>query len=361
MTEFVPQYYRMNPETEVLLYGWELMDGMEVLIEPAIYRADLSDVRVTFVGKRPDGAEARNFELTEHVKSEALRMNRWAKVTKFAVDSEYDKQIAHFVAEYEDGTQKVQSWDLYIGWLVKKDSIPEGFRSGVLNSTLNAEQTKTIVMNGEGIANEWCRRQGLKMVPIDDSGVAKWVEENLTDVTTVASLKTAGYSNVAIGQIMRLTEKRVREILDRHAETPFLKEKTNRNLLDDLESGRLRFEVSAEQDGRDVQAVIKQGPNYRPSKEVIFRQFMKENAQFFETQDPIKLPELAQKFNGEFCTSEDTSTSWQLNHKVIEELAQIYWAKYDFASQTLSGYMGFGLTTGQIMTGIQAFIDKQNK
>jgi hypothetical protein len=259
---------------------------------------------------------------------------------------------------------------------VKKDTIPEGWVEA-------KEQVvpEIVKWNAAGIAKKYCERMGLKMVPIDEAtaenvveamrdavekikggsaiyldkaGVAAWMgqQEDLTEVTTAESLKTAGYSNVAISQIMRLTEKRVKEILERHAETPFLKQVTRQNLLDDLESGRLRLEVPPMQDGRDVTAIIKPGPMYRPEPKnaaAHFQAFMKEHREFFNSRNFIRLPELAQMFNGEWCTREDNEVGWQLNHETIERLAKSYWGEYDELTYEFSDYLGFGLTAGQIM------------
>jgi hypothetical protein len=122
--------------------------------------------------------------------------------------------------------------------------------------------------------------------------------------------------------------------------------------MGDLASGRLTLEAPPFQDGRDVTAVIKPGANYLPEPlyaAARFMDFMKENCRIFEGLGSIKLPDLAQMFNGEYCTREDNDVRWQLRHEIIERLAKEYWGKYDELRYEFSDYLGFGLTAGEIM------------
>lgn len=253
--DYFPKYYTMDPEAEDVLFGHELRNDMVVMIEGAAFKADLDSY---------DPASSPFIEgLPAYVEDSALRMNRWMTVNRLSLD-ERDREI-HFIGVYEDGTKSAHSWDKNTGWIVKKLSIPDGWL-----------EVKMVPLDQEGESSsafEWAKQNGYDIVKLSESGAiagsaeavqAMIQQEGLTQTTTAASLKEAGYSNVAIGQIMLLTEKRVLEILERHAETPFLKETTRRNLLDDLDSGRLRLEVPPFQNGRDVTAIIKPGPNYRP-------------------------------------------------------------------------------------------------
>lgn len=93
----VPQDYRFDPETEDLLAGDELQDGMLVLVEQG-YRAD---------------------ESQEYSNGRLLEKNRWYVVSKVRSD---DDNITFIGA---DG-QKALYFSSHIGtaWVVKKNSIP---------------------------------------------------------------------------------------------------------------------------------------------------------------------------------------------------------------------------------------------
>lgn len=286
MPEFIPQYYRMNPETEEAMFGRDLMNGMVVLIEAPARRADLDARSIEVATLRP-ATEV----LSDHIMHQALRFNRWAKVTRLQTIEEEKVRQVLFIAEYEDGLRSTMTSYMTTGWLVKEDSIPEDWQPAGEQKVPNF-----VKWNGEGIAKKYCELKGLKMVPIDEGfkiegsneatresirnamrkkldelknpGIAKWMEqqESLSELQVAMGLLSAGYGTMAISQIMQVSPDRVTEILDGDVDEqkPFLWETTQRKMLDDLESGRLRLEVPPFQDGREVTATIKPGPNYRP-------------------------------------------------------------------------------------------------
>lgn len=94
---FVPKFYQMDPKHEDLLFdGTDLREGMIVLIEHPMYRADV-DVELS-------GAELE----------QAMRFNRWAMITRLNITG----NELTFVAEYADGSKKKISASAKESWLM---------------------------------------------------------------------------------------------------------------------------------------------------------------------------------------------------------------------------------------------------
>lgn len=101
---FVPKFYRMNPETEEILFdGTELENGMVVLIENPNLRQNITL------------ATTMNPEAFDN----ALRMNRWMEVQHVTAKDD----IVEFIGRYDDNTKSKHRFALRTAWLVKKDSI----------------------------------------------------------------------------------------------------------------------------------------------------------------------------------------------------------------------------------------------
>lgn len=99
-----PKFYSMDPETEELLFdGFELKDGMVVLIESPLMRGDLS------------AADSNEAEMAS-----VLANNRWCTVSNI-----YNhRKMVEFVGTYGDGSKRKRTQGVRWAWLVKKDSIP---------------------------------------------------------------------------------------------------------------------------------------------------------------------------------------------------------------------------------------------
>lgn len=97
--DIVSQNYQMDPETEDVIYGDDLENGMIVLSEDGRASSDL------------DMAYNRRLHIT----------NRWCEVTEVRAEADG----VYFIALYADGQKKVRSSTETSGWLVKKSSIPE--------------------------------------------------------------------------------------------------------------------------------------------------------------------------------------------------------------------------------------------
>lgn len=106
----VGKHYIMDPETEDLIYGRELKEGMVVLVESPALRGDSN-------------------LLEGHARPEdwwhMLRTCRWAEVTKLSIVSGPNETTTFFIAVYSDGTKHTRQYVDNIGWYVKKDSMPK--------------------------------------------------------------------------------------------------------------------------------------------------------------------------------------------------------------------------------------------
>lgn len=103
VSTLVPQYYRMDPETEDMLTGDEILDGMVVLIGDSSCRA-----------------EVNQYSKGERFAEFLLERNRWCTVTKRV----YRESFISFIGVYEGGEMFQRVFGVGKAWLVKKDSMP---------------------------------------------------------------------------------------------------------------------------------------------------------------------------------------------------------------------------------------------
>ncbi len=104
---YVDRFYEMDPEFDDILFsGAEVREGMVVLLEDCLLRADLS---------RDDIYNA----------DRARECNRWCTVERVEVKPRPDcsSALLRFLARYGDGTKRLRSYDISYAWIVKKDSI----------------------------------------------------------------------------------------------------------------------------------------------------------------------------------------------------------------------------------------------
>ena len=94
----VGKQYMSDPETDDLIRGEELQDGMVVLVADGLFRGST-------MGRYED--------------------NRWCRVSKlkFSPQREYGR-ITSFVGVYADGSLFPRSYSESYFWYVKKDSVP---------------------------------------------------------------------------------------------------------------------------------------------------------------------------------------------------------------------------------------------
>lgn len=111
----VDQYLPMDPETENVIFGEELEVGMEVLVE--------SDLRTDHLDRGGYQTAENAFLRDEN--------NRWCCIERFKRRKVSDnvEGIRWFIGVYADGTKAVRMTLPYIGWVVKKDTIPADKRA----------------------------------------------------------------------------------------------------------------------------------------------------------------------------------------------------------------------------------------
>lgn len=101
--DFVDKFYTMNPETETLLFGKDLKEGMLVLVEN-------NKLRV-YTDREIKGDENLNF---------ALKYNRWCTIDTILFVS----NTIYFIGIYQDESKMSHVSDSTTCWYVKSNSIP---------------------------------------------------------------------------------------------------------------------------------------------------------------------------------------------------------------------------------------------
>lgn len=109
--EFVSVDWVMDPQTEDLIPGDQLQNGMIVLVSSSV----VGEPRVT----RSLDKATNPYEVHR-----AYRTNRWCRVTNLHRNG-YADEIISFIGVYADGTKFDHQYNVEYNWYVKKDSIPE--------------------------------------------------------------------------------------------------------------------------------------------------------------------------------------------------------------------------------------------
>lgn len=98
--DIVSKSYRLNPETDDLIFGDKLKNGMVVLID--------SDYR---------GGE----NMTDSYDLQKLLVeNRWCEVSQLRTE---ENKIIYFIGLYVDGQKVIRSSESFYGWIVKKNTM----------------------------------------------------------------------------------------------------------------------------------------------------------------------------------------------------------------------------------------------
>lgn len=107
-SDYCGKLFSMNPETEDIVRGNELKDGMVVLVEPRDLRFPI------------DSECSGNSRITF---PQIVDVNRWCYVTKLHSGFPTNDRIS-FVGIYSDGTKAFREYQSGTPWFVKIDSIP---------------------------------------------------------------------------------------------------------------------------------------------------------------------------------------------------------------------------------------------
>src|SRR5215218_10060469 len=102
LEQFVPKYYSMDPTKDKLIFGYQLVTGMTVLLE-------YDEKRVQIQENMHDG----QLQI-------ALHVNRWCVVQKLVAATENYNRMS-FIGLYDDGTERSFTFDRLTTWYVKSD------------------------------------------------------------------------------------------------------------------------------------------------------------------------------------------------------------------------------------------------
>lgn len=97
---FVPIAYLTDPDTEYLVWGDELQDGMVVVLDGQ-----------SIVRENPD-----NLDRDAYTRSRVLESARWCRVTKLRRRG----HCVSFIGVYGDGSQAARTYAADYAWIVKK-------------------------------------------------------------------------------------------------------------------------------------------------------------------------------------------------------------------------------------------------
>lgn len=115
-SEFVDRNAEMNPETDDLIRGRELKEGMVVLIEDSSVREDISH-HTGETDHKCDAHKCRRIKET----------SRWCRVTSLDIRKRMEDRspLVSFIAVYSDGTKRLRTYNQSFGWFVKLNSMGE--------------------------------------------------------------------------------------------------------------------------------------------------------------------------------------------------------------------------------------------
>lgn len=192
-SEYVDEYYEMDPETEDLLdNGTLIMDGMVVLAENPTSRTSVPT---------EDSGPAKV--------TDARMRNRWAKVENSKVYNDQNGTMLSFVAVYEDGVKRKRTCTVGHAWLVKKDSVPRidtlmTDEGGVLESMTTAKMV-AFFKDRMKFMGEHFNPIGYKIqtgidgdvIPLDEYLIAEGVMAGSTEKT--ASTREFGDYSLVLG------------------------------------------------------------------------------------------------------------------------------------------------------------------
>jgi hypothetical protein len=99
---YVDKFYVAQSEFEDIVFGRDLRDGMIVLLEDDILRADPGNLRSGYDRARAD------------------EINRWCEVTRLEVIAHPTTPLIRFVGCYPDGSMRVRTYGASYAWIVKR-------------------------------------------------------------------------------------------------------------------------------------------------------------------------------------------------------------------------------------------------
>lgn len=102
---FVPLDFIMNPATDDLIFGYDLKEGMVVLLES--------------LSAREDPKRLEDVNVHPYTKNRIFENARWCLVTRITtMRGAYD--VHSFIGLYADGTKMSRTFNRSFAWIVKK-------------------------------------------------------------------------------------------------------------------------------------------------------------------------------------------------------------------------------------------------
>jgi hypothetical protein len=125
--DYCGRRFSMNPETEDIIRGSDLENGMVVLVESR-------DLRLPTSNERLDNRE--------DILPQIVDVDRWCRITNLCQDDWPNGKVS-FVGVYSDGKKAFREYQAKTAWFVKLDSMPEAEVEGLYipGSTLTAGMT----------------------------------------------------------------------------------------------------------------------------------------------------------------------------------------------------------------------------
>ena len=115
--EFVESNFSMNPETDDLIFGEVLKDGMVVLLEDTLMRASPARKRRLEEGT----AKGEGLGWYEQDERRLNETSRWCRIERLRLMSGNSEMVT-FVGVYSDGTKRIRTYNKSYGWFVKVTS-----------------------------------------------------------------------------------------------------------------------------------------------------------------------------------------------------------------------------------------------
>lgn len=114
-TDFVPLDFQMDPETDDLIRGSRLRNGMVVLVESLTSREDPSS---HIAHEMNDELECESYRCTR-----VLESSRWCVVTELLRSDHGYGGLTSFIALYADGTKRLRTYNESYAWFVRLDTM----------------------------------------------------------------------------------------------------------------------------------------------------------------------------------------------------------------------------------------------
>lgn len=106
----VTKNFKMDPATDTVIWGDEVVEGMVILIEDHMSREDETRIE-----------NAEEHEL-KYIRPRYDQNNRWCRVVSVRVINQ-NQELLGFLGEYSDGQIAARTFNKSYAWIVKIESL----------------------------------------------------------------------------------------------------------------------------------------------------------------------------------------------------------------------------------------------